>query len=136
LNRATYYFLWLIVIRSTSPIGAQVPTTTTTQPVVTAIPKTPAGEALRAWLDAFNSGDSALLGAYQRRFEPDLTVSDHHPRHRHGPASGHRHLAHRDFAQPLLYSSWRRHHIPVSLRPLGARSSHWYIPQRPSSPRA
>ena len=24
----------------------------------------------------------------------------------------------------------------VSLRPLGARSSHWYMPQRPSSPRA
>ena len=39
-------------------------------------------------------------------------------------------------AQPLLYSSWRRHQMPVSLRPLGARSSHWYMPQRPSSPRA
>jgi hypothetical protein len=26
-------------------------------------------------------------------------------------------------AQPL-YSSWRRHHTSVSLRPLGARSSH------------
>src|SRR5262245_8184580 len=38
------------------------------------------------------------------------------------------------FAQPL-YSSWRRHHTPVSLRPLGARSSHWYMPHRPSSPR-
>jgi protease I len=34
------------------------------------------------------------------------------------------------------YSSWRRHQTPVSLRPLGARSSHWYMPQRPSSPRA
>jgi hypothetical protein len=34
------------------------------------------------------------------------------------------------------YSSWRRHQMPVSLRPLGARSSHWYMPQRPSSPRA
>ncbi len=41
-----------------------------------------------------------------------------------------------DVAQPLLYSSWRRHQRPVSLRPLGARSSHWYMPQRPSSPRA
>jgi hypothetical protein len=41
-----------------------------------------------------------------------------------------------DFAQPLSYSSWRRHQTPVSLRPLGARSSHWYMPQRPSSPRA
>src|SRR4051794_5656467 len=27
-------------------------------------------------------------------------------------------------AQPGLYSSWRRHQTPVSLRPLGARSSH------------
>jgi hypothetical protein len=41
-----------------------------------------------------------------------------------------------DVAQRLSYSSWRRHQRPVSLRPLGARSSHWYMPQRPSSPRA
>src|SRR2546428_1375642 len=41
----------------------------------------------------------------------------------------------RDFAQRLSYSSWRRNQAPVSLRPLGARSSHWYMPQRPSSPR-
>lgn len=76
MSRATYYFLWLTVIAWTSPIGGQVPAAAPTQPVVTEIPKTPAGEALRAWLDAFNSGDTTLLGAYQRRFEPDLTVSD------------------------------------------------------------
>ena len=35
-----------------------------------------------------------------------------------------------------VYSSWRRHQAPVALRPLGARSSHWNMPQRPSSPRA
>ena len=29
-----------------------------------------------------------------------------------------------DLAQRLSYSSWRRHQMPVSLRPLGARSSH------------
>jgi hypothetical protein len=46
-----------------------------------------------------------------------------------------RHANH-DVAQRLSYSSWRRHQTPVSLRPLGARSSHWYMPQRPSSPRA
>jgi hypothetical protein len=34
------------------------------------------------------------------------------------------------------YSSWRRHQMPFSLRPFGARSSHWYMPHRPSSPRA
>ena len=36
----------------------------------------------------------------------------------------------------LSYSSWRRHQKPVSLRPNGARSSHWYMPQRPSTPRS
>ena len=53
---------------------------------------------------------------------------------------------HHDFAQRLSYSSWRRYQtLPrrspaptnrLSLRPRGARSSHWYMPQRPSSPRA
>ena len=41
-----------------------------------------------------------------------------------------------DLVQRLSYSSWRRHQAPVSLRPLGARSSHWYMPQSPSSPHA
>ena len=40
-------------------------------------------------------------------------------------------LAHR-----LSYSSCRRHQKPFSLRPRGARSSHWYMPHKPSSPRA
>ena len=74
--RATHHLLWLTVIASVHPIGAQVPAAATTQPIVVAIPQTPAGDALREWLDAFNSGDTALLGAYKRRFEPDLTVSD------------------------------------------------------------
>ena len=39
-------------------------------------------------------------------------------------------------ARAASYSSRRRHHGPVSLRPFGARSSHWYIPHSPSSPRA
>ena len=43
---------------------------------------------------------------------------------------------HHDFPQPWSYSSWRRHQAVVSLRPSGARSSHWYMPQRPSGPRA
>jgi hypothetical protein len=41
-----------------------------------------------------------------------------------------------DFAQRLSYSSWRRHQTPVSLRPLGARSSQWYTPKNGSTPRA
>src|SRR5512132_1075547 len=47
-----------------------------------------------------------------------------------------REIAPRKIAQPLSYSSWRRHQKSGSLRPLGARSSHWYAPQRPSNPRA
>src|SRR5512144_628288 len=39
-------------------------------------------------------------------------------------------------AQRLPYSSWRRHQTSFSLRPMGARSSHWYMPQSPSRPRA
>src|SRR5580658_3917513 len=45
-------------------------------------------------------------------------------------------LLHRYVAHPLPYSSFRRHQRPVSLRPFGARSSHGYMLQRPSSPRA
>ena len=41
----------------------------------------------------------------------------------------------RELAQAFAYASWWRHQTPVSLRPLGARSSHWYIPQRLSTPR-
>jgi len=38
--------------------------------------------------------------------------------------------------QSLSYSSRRRNQMPVSLRPFGARSSHWYMPQSASIPRA
>src|SRR5579862_407728 len=35
-----------------------------------AIPDTPAGHALQAWLDAFNSGDRAKIQAYLTKYEP------------------------------------------------------------------
>jgi retinol-binding protein 3 len=73
---ALRHFLWLVIIAPVNSIGAQVPATTSQQPIATAIPKTPAGEVLRTWLDAFNSGDSALVSAYKRRFEPEVTVSE------------------------------------------------------------
>ncbi len=37
---------------------------------------------------------------------------------------------------PVSYSSWRRSQGPLSLRPFGARSSHGYMLQTPSTPRA
>jgi hypothetical protein len=38
------------------------------------IPDTPAGHALEAWLDAFNSGDRARIQAYLAKYEPDKQV--------------------------------------------------------------
>src|SRR6266849_6212606 len=40
----------------------------------TTIPDTPAGKVLRAWLDAFNSGDRAKVEAYIKTFESQQTV--------------------------------------------------------------
>ena len=34
-------------------------------------PDTPAGRVLKAWLEAFNSGDSATIAAYLQRYQPD-----------------------------------------------------------------
>jgi len=40
------------------------------------IPRTRAGDALRAWIEAFNSADTVRLGAYARRYEPDVVIGD------------------------------------------------------------
>lgn len=42
----------------------------------TSIPDTPAGRVLRAWLDAFNSGDKARIEAYLRTHEPDKSPDE------------------------------------------------------------
>lgn len=50
----------------TAPIAcAQAPT----------IPNTAAGTVLRAWLDAFNSGDSARMEAYYQKYQPDQNAA-------------------------------------------------------------
>jgi hypothetical protein len=38
------------------------------------IPDTPAGHALSAWLDAFNSGDRAKVEAYIKKYDPSENV--------------------------------------------------------------
>src|SRR5690349_6090575 len=38
------------------------------------IPDTPAGHALQAWLDAFNSGDRARIQAYVEKYDPSNSV--------------------------------------------------------------
>src|SRR5205807_8487575 len=40
----------------------------------TTIPDTPAGNAPRAWLDAFNSGDRAKVEAYGKTSEPEQSI--------------------------------------------------------------
>ncbi len=40
----------------------------------TAIPNTPAGTALRAWLDAYNSGDSARTATFLRTYQVDFPI--------------------------------------------------------------
>ncbi len=42
----------------------------------TAIPDTPAGRTLKAWLVAFNSGDRALMDAYYKKYDPSKSVDD------------------------------------------------------------
>ena len=41
-----------------------------------AIPDTPAGHTLKAWLEAFNSGDRAQLDAYYKKYDPGKSVDN------------------------------------------------------------
>lgn len=38
------------------------------------IPNTPAGQTLRAWFDAFNSGDRARVETFVEKFEPSVSI--------------------------------------------------------------
>ena len=40
----------------------------------TAIPDTPAGRTLRAWLDAFNSGDRSKVESYVKTVDPSQSI--------------------------------------------------------------
>src|SRR5207249_10432781 len=42
----------------------------------TAIPDTPAGRTFKAWLEAFNSGDRALLDAYLHKYDPSKSLDN------------------------------------------------------------
>jgi hypothetical protein len=59
----------LALATALAPLGAQA-----TQAGQIAPPETPAGHALKAWLDAFNSGDLVKLSAYYQRYEPDKSA--------------------------------------------------------------
>jgi hypothetical protein len=54
----------LLPLFLTFSLGAQTP----------AIPDTPAGRALQAWFDAFNSGDRERIQAYITKYDPEKSV--------------------------------------------------------------
>src|SRR5690349_10102715 len=55
-----------ILLLATAPAWSQSP----------AIPDTPAGHTLQAWLDAFNSGDRARIRAYYAKYEPTQSADE------------------------------------------------------------
>jgi len=46
------------------------------QPQSVNIPETPAGHMLKAWLDAFNSGDRATEEKYLKTYDPERSLDD------------------------------------------------------------
>jgi len=61
--------------RAQSPTSSAAPVATSPAPMaLSAIPNTPAGDALRAWLDAFNSGDSTRIASFLRSHGSDIPV--------------------------------------------------------------
>jgi hypothetical protein len=58
-------------------LAAAWPAQTAPQPQASAppaIPETPAGRTFKAWLEAFNSGDRAVLDAYLHKYDPGKPV--------------------------------------------------------------
>src|SRR5437867_6721640 len=64
----TAALLAIVPIVNASPVRAQ--SSVATQAGQVALPDSPAGRALRAWLEAFNSGDAAKMDAYYKMYEP------------------------------------------------------------------
>src|SRR5215813_600893 len=64
LLKASLATLFVALLCPAFSLAAQTP----------AIPDTPAGRTLQAWLDAFNSGDRGRLEAYLTKYEPTKSV--------------------------------------------------------------
>jgi hypothetical protein len=56
--------------------GAQQSAPDTRAVTQAAIPDSPAGHTLKAWLEAFNSGDRASLDAYVKKYEPSKSLDN------------------------------------------------------------
>ncbi len=59
-----------------APFRTRLPARVSASDADPAIPRTPAGDAFRAWIESFNSADSARLGAYARRYEAEVVIGD------------------------------------------------------------
>lgn len=71
LRRDLSSALLFTAVATAAPLRAQAPAEAPGAAVgAPVIPATPAGDALRAWLDAFNSGESTRIATYLRQFEP------------------------------------------------------------------
>jgi hypothetical protein len=60
----------LVLVLGLATIWTQQKTPETQAKVESTIPDTPAGHTFKAWLEAFNSGDPALIDAYCRKYDP------------------------------------------------------------------
>lgn len=67
MPRRTARVFCLAVAIGSASLGAQTH-------AAPAIPNTPVATVLRAWLDAFNSADTARLDAYYRKYQPELSA--------------------------------------------------------------
>ena len=63
--RRMLFFLALTTFLALSPANTQQ-----------VIPETPAGHTLKAWLDAFNSGDRGVEEKYIRTYDPNRSLDD------------------------------------------------------------
>lgn len=65
-----------MVIRTALILLACLTCSVTAQPQDINIPDTPAGHTLKAWLDAFNSGDRATEEKYLRTYDPERSLDN------------------------------------------------------------
>jgi hypothetical protein len=65
-----------VVVTFVAMLFAVCASYTQTSSKLAALSDSPAARAFKAWLEAFNSGDRALLDAYYRKYEPGKSADD------------------------------------------------------------
>jgi len=70
------YRVFLVLALGLAAARAQQVTPDTQVASQPTIPDSPAGRTFKAWLEAFNSGDRALLDAYYKKYEPGKSAEN------------------------------------------------------------